>query len=331
MNFDVFGIENPLVDLLAQVPDSFLEMLDLEKDKMVLVDLDRHEALMKALDGVSVHPEPGGSCANTLFGIAQLGGKAAYCGKVGADEHGQVYIEKLEAAGVRSFIQVDEDTLTGSSLILVTPDGARTMNTFLGACQTLTAADIPLDQLKASRMLYITGYLWDTPNQQEAATLALKTAKGADVQVAMSLADPFCVDRHSADFVSILKNYVNLVFANRDEALALTGTDNAHQAGRLLKEWCGGAVITLGANGALVQDDGQSAYLDPFPVRPVDTTGAGDAFAAGYLHGHLSGASLLQKGRLGSYFASLVIQRMGPRLQHDVRAALAPVLDDPRE
>lgn len=330
MSFDVFGIENPLIDLLAQVPDSFLEGLELEKDKMYLVDLERHEVLLKALQQVSVRQEPGGSCANTLLGIAQLGGTTAYCGKVGADEHGRVYIEKLEAAGVRSFIETDDNLLTGSSVILVTPDGARTMNTFLGACQALTAADIPVEELKASRILYLTGYLWDTPAQQEAATLALDTAKAAGVKIAMSLADPFCVDRHSADFVSILQKYVNLVFANRDEALALTGTDNAQQAARILTEWCGGAVITLGPNGALVQDDGESAYIDPYPVQAVDTTGAGDAFAAGYLYGQISGASLLQRGRLGSYFASRVIQRVGPRLQEDARSALAPVLDDPR-
>lgn len=330
MTFDVFGIENPLIDLLAQVPDSLLEKLGLEKDKMQLVDLERHQELLKALQDYSVQTAPGGSCANTLLGIAQLGGKTAYCGKVGADDYGKVYIEKLEAAGVRSFIQTDPDLLTGSSVILVTPDSARTMNTFLGACQALTAADVPLDQLAASSMLYLTGYLWDTPGQQEAASLALSTAKAAGVKVAMSLADPFCVDRHAGDFVSILKEYVNLVFANRDEALALTGTDNTQEAARVLTEWCGGAVITLGANGALVADGGQSAYIDPFPVDAVDTTGAGDAFAAGYLHGQISGASLLQRGRLGSTFASQVIQRVGPRLEGDVRKALAHVLDDPR-
>lgn len=330
MNFDVFGIENPLIDLLAQVPDAFLEQRKLEKNKMVLVDLERHEALLDALRDYSIHPEPAGSCANTMLGIAQLGGKAAYCGKVGGDEYGQVYIRKLEAEGVRSFIQVDDDHLTGSSIVLVTPDTARTMNTYLGACQALGAGDIPLDALKSSRMLYITGYLWDTPSQQEAARLALETAKAEGVRVAMSLADPFCVDRHGADFKSILETYVDLVFANREEALALTGTDNAQQAARALREWCGGVVITLGANGALVTDGEASAYLDPFQVRAVDTTGAGDAFAAGYLYGEIGGASLLQRGRLGSYFASLVIQQMGPRLKENARAALAPILDDPR-
>ncbi|MCZ6728462.1 MAG: adenosine kinase [SAR324 cluster bacterium] len=330
MSFDVIGMGNPLIDLLAQVPDEFLEQMHLEKDKMYLVDKERHEALLKALRGRNIVPEAAGSCANTMIGIAQLGGKAAYCGKVGADQYGQVYIEKLEAAGVSSFIQAGQEQLTGSTVILVTPDAARTMNTFLGACQHLTAADVPLDALKSSRMLYLTGYVWDTPDQQEAARLALETVQAGGVEVAMSLADPFCVQRHAEDFVSILKSHVDLVFANREEALAITGTDNAQQALRVLGEWCQTAVITMGGNGALIGANGETVYVDPFPVQALDSTGAGDGFAAGYLYGRISGASLLQCGRLGSYFASKVIERMGPRLDGDVPGLLAPVLGDPR-
>ncbi len=330
MTFDVFGIENPLIDLLTQVSDEFLERLELEKNKMYLVDLERHETLLNALDEAQVFPEPGGSCANTLLGIAQLGGKTAYCGKVGGDEYGQVYIQKLEAAGVTSFISEDRGHITGSTVILVTPDASRTMNTYLGACQQLTAADIPLDALKASRTVYLTGYLWDTPGQQEAARLALSTARQEGVQVAMSLADPFCVERHAEDFVSILKSYVDLVFANREEALAITGTDDAQQALQVLGEWCRGAVITLGEAGALIRENGETVNLEPFPVEALDTTGAGDAFAAGYLYGRGGGASLLHSGRLGAFFASRVIEQVGPRLNGNVRAALAPVLDDPR-
>jgi sugar/nucleoside kinase (ribokinase family) len=331
MNYDLFGVENPLIDLLSQVPDAFLERMELERNRTYLVELERHHALLEALEGTRIIPEPGGSCANTLLGVAQLGGTAAYCGKVGADEYGRVYIEKLQAAGVTSFVQANGNHLTGSTIILVTPDAARTMNTYLGACQELTAADLPLEQLRQARMLYITGYLWDTPGQQEAARTALAAAGEAGALVAMSLADPFCVNRHAEDFRTILQQHVGLVFANEEEALALTGAGDAKEALAILREWCGGVVITLGAEGALVCEDGETAHAEAFPVKPVDTTGAGDAFAAGYLYGRITGASLLQRGRLGGYFASRVILRMGPRLEGDVRAQLAPVLDDPRE
>lgn len=330
MQFDVIGIENPLIDLLVQVPDDYLSRMGVDKNMMVLIDQDRLHEMLDALGDIHIQPEPGGSCANTLIGIAQLGGKTAYCGMVGGDDYGRIYIEKLEQAGVTSYIASDGH-LTGSTLILVTPDAARTMNTYLGACQDLTARHVPLDALKSSHALYITGYLWDTPGQQEAAALALGTASGNGVQVAMSLSDPFCVDRHKTDFQRILRDHVGLVFANRDEALALTDTDNTHQAMRQLREWCDGAAITLGANGALVSRGTETVYLDPFEVQAVDTTGAGDAFAAGFLYGRSNDASLLQCGRLGSYFAAQVIQQVGPRLQGDIRKRLEPVLGDPRK
>ena len=330
MTIDVIGIENPLIDLLVQVEDAFLEQIQVEKNMMYLIDQERLRSVLQALEGRRIHPEPGGSCANTLIGIAQLGGKTAYCGMVGGDDYGRIYVEKLEAAGVKSYI-ASNGNLTGSTIILVTPDAARTMNTYLGACQDLDAASIPLDALRSARMLYITGYLWDTPGQQEAAQLALATAGKSELSIAMSLSDPFCVARHHDDFRRILRDHVQLVFANREEALALTQTDNAQQALRVLREWCPGVVITLGGSGALVAEGDEMAYLDPFPIKAVDTTGAGDAFAAGYLYGKLRGASLLQRGRLGSYFAAQVIQHMGPRLAQDPREVLRPVLDDPRD
>ncbi|HKI97019.1 MAG TPA: adenosine kinase [bacterium] len=329
MQFDVFGIENPLIDLLVQVPDEFLERMELKKNHMQLIDASRHGFLLEHLKEFSVQTAAGGSCANTLLGIAQLGGRTAYCGKVGRDVHGQVYVEKLEEAGVNSFVRLD-GSVTGSVIILVTPDAARTMNTFLGACQELTAADVPLDALKSSHLLYMTGYLWDTQNQQEAAALALRTAGAEGIHVTMSLADPFCVHRHQQDFLDIIDRYVDFVFANRDEALALTGTDSTHDAMRELRKICDGAVITLGGRGAYITRGEEHVYMDPFAVQPVDTTGAGDAFAAGFLHGLSQGQSLHHCGRLGSYFASRVIQHMGPRLEGDVRAQLAEVLDDVR-
>ncbi len=329
MTFDVFGIENPLIDLMAQVPDEFLQRLKLEKNRMFLIDRPRHQELLEALNHVPVHAEPGGSCANTMQGIAQLGARAAYCGKVGSDEYGRVYVQKLERAGVRCFVR-PSGQLTGSTVILITPDAQRTMNTFLGACQDLSASDIPVDAIKQSRRLYITGYLWDTDGQKEAALLALRTARENNIPVAFSLSDPFCVNRHRADFQRILTEYVDVVFANREEALSQTGLDTTHGALGKLRQWCDKVVITIGAAGALIAGGADTVYVDPFSVHPKDTTGAGDAFAAGFLYGLSTGASLHQCGRLGNRFASQVIQQIGPRLSGDVRTLLAPVIDDPR-
>jgi sugar/nucleoside kinase (ribokinase family) len=307
------------------VPDTFLQKLKLEKNRMFLVDQARHSELLTALTGAKMHAEPGGSCANTIQGIAQLGASTAYCGKVGGDEHGKLYVKKLEGAGVKCFMN-PSTLLTGSCVVLVTPDAARTMNVYLGAAQDLKAADIPVDAIQQSKRLYITGYVWDTDGQKEAAMLALRTAKAAKVPVAFSLADPFCVNRHRADFEKIIGEYVDILFANREEALAQTGTTATHDALAALRKQCDKVAITLSAAGALIANGKDTIYVDPFPTHPKDTTGAGDAFAAGYLYGMSTGASAHQCGRLGSRFASQVIQQIGPRLSGDVRKQLAPVL-----
>jgi sugar/nucleoside kinase (ribokinase family) len=324
-SFDVFGIENPLIDLLVSVPDLLLKDLGVEKDKMYLVDLPRLQSILRALGDRAIHPEPGGSCANTLLGIAQLGARTAYCGKAGRDDYGRVYIRKLEEAGVTSFVGTDGHN-TGSTVILVTPDAARTMNTYLGACQELKPADVPIDALRRSKRLYMTGYLWDTEGQQQAAWLALLTAQEARIPVAMSLSDPFCVTRHQTLFPSLLRDHVDLVFANRDEALMLTGRADEERALADLRGLCASVVITLGARGAVAAEGGDTVHIPPFPVQAVDTTGAGDAFAAGFLFGKARGYPLERCGRLGAAFASRVIEQIGPRLKGDVRTQLRGLL-----
>jgi sugar/nucleoside kinase (ribokinase family) len=260
-----------------------------------------------------------------MQGIAQLGATAAYCGKVGSDQHGKVYVEKLEHAGVTCFVNPSTH-LTGSTVILITPDAARTMNVYLGACQDLKAADIPVDAIQQSKRLYLTGYVWDTDGQKEAAELALRTAKQAQVPVAFSLADPFCVNRHRQDFERVIGDYVDVLFCNKEEALFQTGAESTHDALAALRKLSGKVVITIGAAGALIADGKDTIYVDPFPTHPKDTTGAGDAFAAGFLYGLSTGATTHQCGRIGNRFASQVIQQIGPRLSGDVRAQLSPVL-----
>jgi sugar/nucleoside kinase (ribokinase family) len=260
-----------------------------------------------------------------MLGAAQLGARTAYCGKAGRDDYGRVYISKLEEAGVTSFVSTDGHN-TGSTVILVTPDASRTMNTYLGACQELKPSDIPVDALRRSKRLYITGYLWDTEGQQQAAWLALMTAQESGVPVAMSLSDPFCVTRHQTLFPSLLRDHADLVFANRDEALMLTGRNHEDQALADLRELCDCVVITLGSRGAVAAEGDKTVHIPPFPVQALDTTGAGDAFAAGFLFGKTKGYPLERCGRLGAAFASRVIEQMGPRLKGDVRAQLRGLL-----
>jgi len=323
--FDVFGIENPLIDLLVSVPESVLRTLGIEKDKMYLIDLPRLQGILREVGDRTIHPEPGGSCANTLLGMAQLGARTAYCGKAGKDDYGRVYVNKLEEAGVTSFVSTDGHN-TGSTVILVTPDAARTMNTYLGACQELKPTDIPLDALRRSKRLYLTGYLWDTDGQQQSAWLALMTAREEGIPVAVSLSDPFCVTRHKALFPGLLRDHVDLVFANRDEALMLTGRDDEARALEDLRDLCKCVVITLGARGAMAMQGSEKVNIPAFPVKAVDTTGAGDAFAAGFLYGQSVGYPLERCGRLGAAFAGRVIEQLGPRLKGAVRAQLRSLL-----
>jgi sugar/nucleoside kinase (ribokinase family) len=329
MRYDVFGMENPVMDLLAQVPDSFLRENGLTKNEWTMIDLQRHGALLRALASAQVVYETGGSCANTIVGIIQLGAKTAYCGMVGNDEHGRIYAKKLREAGVSEFLRASQIP-TGSAVILVTPDAARTMNLFLGACRDLGPQDVPVEEIRESRWVYLTGYIWDTDGQKEAASVALRAAKAAGVPVAFSLADPLFATQNREDFLRLIRDYAEQVFANRDEALALTGRDHVHEALRDLRKLCPAVALTLGHAGAMISQHGDVAYVEAFPVKPIDTTGAGDAFAAGFLYGRVTGASPFQCGRIGSYFASRVITQVGPRLSGDVRSQLALVLDDPR-
>ncbi len=329
MRYDVFGLENPVMDMLAQVPESFLHELRVAKNQWAMIDATRHRELLGALQGIPLVYETGGSCANTIVGIAQLGAKTAYCGMVGPDEHGRIYEQKLREADVTAFLRLSQLS-TATAVILVTPDAARTLNLFLGACRDLGPQDVPVDEIRQSRWLYLTGYIWDTDSQKEAAALALRTAKAAGIPVAFSLADPIFATQHREDFLRLIRDYTELVFANRDEALAVTGRDHVHEALRDLRKLCPGVALTMGHAGAMISQHGDVAYVEAFPVHPVDTTGAGDAFAAGFLYGRVTGASPFQCGRLGAYFASRVITQVGPRLSGDVRTQLAAVVDDIR-
>ena len=318
--FDVYGVCNPLVDLLSHVPDSFLKKLGIQKNIMHLVTREQQQELLLALaeEKISLEVAAGGSGANSMIGISQLGGRSAFSGKIGRDEHGKLYREKLEALGVCDCLAEGEGA-TGSSLILVSEDGARTMNTFLGMSQELMNPDIDPDVIQSSKYLYLTGYLWDTESQKKAVLNALDEAKKREVKVALSLSDPFCVTRHKEDFINLLKGYASMVFCNQEEAFTLLDTEITQQAAETLSDWTETAALTIGAYGALISHQGETCYIDPLPVRVEDTTGAGDAFAAGFLYGMTHDLSPLDSGRIGATLAAAVIGQTGPRYLGNAR------------
>ncbi len=312
--FDVYGVCNPLIDLLSHIPDSFLKKNGIEKSIMHLISIEEQQRLLRGLsaDKLSVESASGGSGANSMIGIAQLGGRTAFSGKIGRDEHGKIYREKLEDLGVSARLG-EGDGSTGSSLILVSDDGCRTMNTYLGMGQELQVPDIDPEIIKVSKYLYLTGYLWDTESQKKAVRAALDEAKRVETKVALSLSDPFCVKRHKEDFKSLLQGYASMVFCNQEEAFTLLQTDVTQEAVDIMSKWTETVVLTLGANGAIISHLGQTYYIDPFPIRVEDTTGAGDAFAAGFLFGMTHEISPLDSGRIGAVLAGAVIEQTGPR------------------
>jgi len=311
--YDVFGMCNPLYDLQATVSDELIAQLGLEKGGMFLVDEARQKEILPVIYSDIVLSAAGGSGANTMSGVSLLGGKAVYAGRVGDDNHAHLYEEGLVNVGVVSSLGKGEGT-TGMCLVLVTPDTQRTMCTFLGCSLELSAKDIRVDLLKDSKYLYVTAYLWDTDGQKEAVQFAMRTAQEAGVKVALSLSDPFCVNRHKQDLLDLIDRHVDVIMGNKTEAMAITDTDTAEAAALKLAESCDIVVVTMDSSGSLVCSKGNIYRIPAYKIVPVDTTGAGDIFASGFLYGLTQGYDLERCGKIASYVASRVVAQFGPRL-----------------
>lgn len=311
--YDVVGIGNALVDVISHADDAFIHKHDLVKGSMTLVDTDRALFLYRAL-GSAVEMS-GGSAANTMTGVASFGGKAAYIGKVSDDELGQVFGHDMRAVGVKFRPGApDEDTPTGRCIIVVTPDAERTMNTYLGVSSLLCPHDIDLATVAAGKVLYMEGYLYDRPQAKEAFRLAAATAHEHGREVSLTLSDSFCVDRHRDDFRSLVADEVDILFGNRDELMSLYQVDTFDAAVHAVQQDCDLAVITMGAHGCyIVQRDAVlTAPAEDVP-EVLDTTGAGDLFAAGFLFGYTRNYPLEHCGKLGAIAAAEVISHVGPR------------------
>ena len=328
--FDVYGVCNPLIDMLSHVPESFLKKHGIEKNIMHLVSFEEQQHILSSLEleNLSVKFAAGGSAANSMIGLSQLGGSAAFSGKIGMDKHGIIYRKKLEELGVKACLGQGNGA-TGSSLVLVSDEGGRTMNTFLGMSQDLQANDIDKDVIQSSKFMYLTGYLWDTETQKKTVMHTLLEAKNRGIKVAFSLSDPFCVIRHKKDFVKLLQDYVSLVFCNQEEIFTLLDTCYTQDALNIISQWTETVVLTLGEKGALISHCGDIIYIDPLAVQPKDTTGAGDAFAGGYLYGITNDFSHLDSGRIGAILAGAVIEQTGPRYNGDAKKLVSEKLGIP--
>ena len=321
LRYDVLGIGNAIVDVLARADDAFLVKQGMAKGGMALIDQQRAETIYDAM-GPAVEVS-GGSAANTIVGVASLGGRGAFVGKVKDDEFGRTFAHDIRAAGVAFETPPASDgPATARCYIMVTPDGERTMNTYLGAAQDLHPRDIDEDAVAAAQITYLEGYLWDPPHAKEAFLKAAQIAHGAGRDVALTLSDAFCVDRYRAEFLDLIRNKtVDLVFANERELHSLYQTSDFDGAVDVMRNDAPMAVITRSEKGCLVVTREQTESVRAAPVeKVVDATGAGDLFAAGFLVGLARGADLRNCARLGALAAAEVIQHMGARPETSLKA-----------
>ncbi|MBV2142318.1 adenosine kinase [Falsochrobactrum sp. TDYN1] len=312
--FDVLCIGNAIVDIIARTDDAFLETNGIIKGAMNLIDADRAELLYSRMGPAT--EMSGGSAGNTAAGIANLGGRAAYFGKVATDHLGRIFAHDIRAQGVAFDTRpLEKGTPTARSMIFVTSDGERSMNTYLGACVELGPEDVETSKVADARVTYFEGYLWDPPRAKEAIVLAAKIAHEHGRQIAMTLSDPFCVDRYRNEFLDLMRSRtVDLVFANEDEAKSLYQTGSLDEAVEAMRKDCPLSIITRSENGAVVVTSDQTIKVPAIEIdKLVDTTGAGDLYAAGFLYGYTKERSLEDCARLGSLAAGTIIQQMGPR------------------
>jgi len=318
--FDVLGIGNAIVDVIARTEEDFLLKQSMHKGTMALIDEARAQSIYAAM-GPAIETS-GGSAANTIVGLASLGSRSAFIGKVKDDELGRTFAHDIRAAGATYTTPLASDgPSTARCYVLVTPDGERTMNTYLGAAQGLHPADIDADLVAASAVLYLEGYLWDPKNAKDAFIKAAKIAHEAGRTVALSLSDAFCVDRWRGEFLQLMRSRtVGLIFANEAELRSLYQASDFDSAIAAVRLDVSRAVVTRSEKGCIVLSPDGIEAVPAFPVeRVVDTTGAGDLFAAGFLSGLARGAEDRTCGRLGALAAAEVIGHLGARPQTSLR------------
>ena len=311
----IICIGNALVDSLTQIKESKINELNLNKARMTLVNKDRSNFLLQNME--SPIYEAGGSAANTAYWISQLGGEAGFIGKISNDELGKQFQKGLKGAGLQDFtVYESENNQTGLCAIFITPDGERTMNTYLGAGEHLTIQDLNERAILEAEILYMEGYLWDKPSSKEAFIHAAILNKKSGGLNAISLSDVFCVDVHRESFIDFIKSHINFVFCNEDELNALFKLSNITKAIKYFQDEFPNIkqlICTLGPDGVLILDEGKPYRFNATEAKVVDKTGAGDFFAGGYLYGLQKGFSLTESAEIANRSASHVISEIGVR------------------
>ena len=317
--FDVLTIGNAIVDVIAKVDEAFVTRERLVKGSMNLIDEVRAEELYAVMGPAS--EISGGSAGNTAAGVASFGGKAAYFGKVKNDQLGTIFGHDMRAQGVHfDTRRAEVGPATARSFILVTPDGERTMNTFLGACTHLGVGDVDKAVVEAAKVTYMEGYLWDKPEAKEAFRLAARYARAAGKLTSITLSDSFCVERHRDSFLELIKDSIDIVFANESEIKSLYKTQNFDGAVEAIHRDCPLAVLTRSEKGSLIVRGEERVVVPAYPVEKIiDVTGAGDLFAAGFLYGYTQNKPLRQCASLGSLAAAEVISHTGARPEVNLR------------
>jgi len=322
-HFDVVGIGNAIVDVLVQADDDLLDNFELTKGTMALVDEHQAETLYASV-GPGLETS-GGSAANTLAGVAQLGGRAGFIGRVRDDQLGGIFAHDIRSVGARfDTPAATTGPSTARCLILVTPDAQRTMCTYLGASVGLDPADLDLDLVAQTKVLYLEGYLWDSEEAKAAFIAAAEVARAHGGEVALSLSDAFCVERHRDSFQELVDGHVDILFANEMEITALYKANSFEEAADQVRGRCKVAALTRSELGSVILNGSGTHSIEPFQLGPlVDTTGAGDLYAAGFLHGYTQGQGLDACGRLGSLCAGQVVTQLGPRPQGSLKELVA--------
>lgn len=318
--FDVLCIGNAIVDIIARCDEKFLTDHGIIKGAMNLIDAERAELLYSHM-GPAIEAS-GGSAGNTAAGLASFGGTAAYFGKVSNDHLGHIYTHDIRAQGVAFDTRpLEGHPPTARSMIFVTPDGERSMNTYLGACVELSPEDVEADKASNSKVVYFEGYLWDPPLAKEAIRITARHAHAAGNQVAMTLSDPFCVDRYRGEFLELMKSgTVDIIFANESELISLYQTSSFEEALKLVGNDCKLAAVTRSEKGSVVVRGDKQIAVDAIEIEElVDTTGAGDLYAAGFLFGYTKNRSMEDCAKLGSLAAGIVIQQVGPRPRQSLK------------
>ena len=310
----IFGVGNPLIDILINATDNDLDSLNMTKGTMELVTENRQQEILNYFANIQPIYSPGGSAPNTIIASSGLGISSYITGKIGKDEFGDKYLNRLNQYGVRSGI-VQGNGCTGSSIILVTPDGERTMNTHLGLCQEFCSNDLDVEILSKSKFLYFTGYMWDTDSQKASIREAITIAKDYKIKIVFDVADPFVVHRNKFEFIKMIQNDIDIVFANESELKILFGIEDINESINQLMKYIHFGGIKLGKRGSIVFCNKEKYKIHPEELKALDTTGAGDMYAAGFLSSLAKGNDYFSAGEIAVRLAEQIIQIQGAQLK----------------